>query len=446
MIHRDGLVFVALSVLASAAEMGVTPARLEEQVKAYVDIEKFNGTVLVMKDGQAVLNKGYGMANFEWAIPNTPDTKFRLGSITKQFTAMAILELERQGKLQVTDPVCTYVDPCPEKWKPITIHNLLTHTSGIPNFTSFPEYDKTKRTESPPAKTLERFRDKPLDFEPGEKFSYSNSGYVLLGFIIEKVTGGKYEDFLQKNIFGPLSMNDTGYDHGETVMLHRASGYAREGKTLKNAPFLDMSIPHAAGSLYSTTSDLAKWDAALTAGKLIPKESMEKYFTPFKATYAYGWDVQTRDGHKVMSHGGGIDGFATMIVRIPDERLLVVTLSNVVPSEAGKLANELVKLAEDKAVELPKGRHEIMLSDKVIAPYVGEYTLSATFVLTVTQEGNRLFTQATGQPKVEVFPEDETNFFLKVVDAQITFQKDASGKVTGLVLHQNGLDLPAKKK
>ena len=234
-----------LSMLAALAAAQLNPQRLDEQAQAYFDAGKFNGTVLVAKDGRPVLSKGYGMANFEWSIPNTPDTKFRLGSITKQFTAMTLLLLEQQGKLKLTDPVCKYVDPCPETWKPITLHHVVTHTAGIPNFTSFPDYASTMMLKSPPAESLKKFRDKPLDFDPGTKFNYSNSGFVLLGYIIEKVAGEPYEDYLRKNILDPLGMKDTGYDHGETVLPKRAAGYVN-GKTLANAAIIDLSIPHAA--------------------------------------------------------------------------------------------------------------------------------------------------------------------------------------------------------
>ncbi len=215
------LIFFLAARFACAQDLA---ARMDQQVRAYADQQKFSGCVLVAREGKVVFSKGYGLANAEYGIPNTPATKFRLGSITKQFTATAILMLEQQGKLKVEDAVRKYVDDCPGAWQPVTLHHLLTHTSGIPNFTSFPDYVRTMPLPSPPAETLKRFRDKPLAFEPGTKFSYSNSGYVLLGYIIERVSGRSYEEFLQKQIFGPLGMSDTGYDHPERVMPRRASG------------------------------------------------------------------------------------------------------------------------------------------------------------------------------------------------------------------------------
>jgi CubicO group peptidase (beta-lactamase class C family) len=434
-----------LSMLAALASAQLNPQRLDEQAQAYFDAGKFNGTVLVAKDGRPVLSKGYGMANFEWNIPNTPDTKFRLGSITKQFTAMTLLLLEQQGKLKLTDPVCKYVDPCPETWKPITLHQVVTHTAGIPNFTAFPDYASTMMLKSPPAESLKKFRDKPLDFDPGTKFNYSNSGFVLLGYIIEKVAGEPYEDYLRKNVLDPLGMKDTGYDDAATVLPKRAAGYVN-GKTLANAAFIDMSIPHAAGSLYSTTLDLMKWDAAQSAGKLLTPENYQRYYTPLKNDYAYGLNVQTKNGVQQISHGGGINGFATMIIRVPSERLLVVTLSNVLPSDAGKLADNLINLSLGKEVEKPTKIVEIPMSADKLKQYVGEYELSPTFILTITLEDGQLITQATGQGKVPVFAKAEDIFFPKIMEAELIFEKDATGKVTGLTLSQGGRRTPAKKR
>jgi len=440
---RRSLFSILLAPLCLAQ---VSPQRLEEQAQAYFEVGRFNGTVLVAQGGKVLLNQGYGMANFEWSLPNTPDTKFRLGSITKQFTAMAALLLEQQGKLKTSDLVCNYVDACPAPWKPITIHHLLTHTSGIPNFTSFPEYMKTMALPSPPAESLKRVLDKPLDFEPGSKMSYSNSGYVLLGYILEKASGVPYDTFLRTNILAPLGMKDTGYDWNRDVLPKRAAGYENAGSTLRNASFIDMSLPHAAGSMYSTTLDLMKWDEALKAGKLLTPENYKRYFTPEKNNYAYGWNVAKEDGVEVISHGGGINGFATMIIRVPSQGLLAVTLSNVLPSQGGRLAQDLVKLASGKDAAKPVKQTEIKVPAETLKQYVGDYELRPGFVLTVTVEGDQLMTQATGQPKLPVFAKSETTFFLKVVEAEITFQKNGDGKVTGLTLNQNGRQMPATRR
>ncbi|HTD97196.1 MAG TPA: serine hydrolase domain-containing protein, partial [Edaphobacter sp.] len=192
-------------------------ARMQQVVQSFVDNKTFMGAVLVEKDGKLLINQGYGSADLEWKIPNSPTTKFRLGSLTKQFTSASILLLEERGKLKVEDPVSKYMPDAPASWQKITIYNLLTHTSGIPNFTGFPDYSPTEWKDTNPTELVARFRDKPLDFEPGSKFSYSNSGYVLLGYLLEKISGQSYADFLKQNIFTPLGMADTGIDSNTAI-------------------------------------------------------------------------------------------------------------------------------------------------------------------------------------------------------------------------------------
>src|SRR5687767_7790170 len=248
------LLFVATSCFAQDA------ARMDEVVQTYVRDRTFMGTVLVARGTDVILSKGYGSANLEWEIPNTPATKFRLGSITKQFTAASLLLLEERGKLKLDDPIKKYVPEAPAAWDAITIFHLLTHSSGIPNFTNLPEYQSLKLENAPVAKTVMTVRDKPLEFVPGEKMSYSNSGYLLLGHVIEQVTADSYEKFVNENIFTPLGMKDSGYDSNAAVIPRRAAGYMASATGPVNAGFIHMSIPHAAGALYSTIEDLLRWE------------------------------------------------------------------------------------------------------------------------------------------------------------------------------------------
>src|SRR6187401_308075 len=298
-------------------------ARMEEVVQTYVRDKSFMGTVLVARGTDVMLSKGYGSANLEWDIPNTPATKFRLGSITKQFTAASILLLEERGKLKLEDPIKKYLPDAPAAWDTITIFNLLTHTSGIPNFTSLPEYKSLQLVESPVARTIAAVRDKPLDFVPGEKMSYSNSGYLVLGYVIERITGTSYEAFVTDNIFTPLGMKDSGYDSNTAIIPRRAAGYMPSPGGPVNAGFVHMSIPHAAGALYSTTEDLLRWERGLFGGNLISATSLAKMTTPFKNDYALGVTVRTASGRKVIRHGGGIEGFNTFLAYYPDTKLTV---------------------------------------------------------------------------------------------------------------------------
>jgi CubicO group peptidase (beta-lactamase class C family) len=212
---------IAVSLVLAAVTCFAQDAnRMDQIVQSYAN-QKFMGTALVARDGHVLFSKGYGFANLEWNIANTPDTRFRLGSVTKQFTAASILLLEERGKLSVADPVRKYVPDAPAAWDKITIRNLLTHTSGIPNFTGFSDYQKLEPFPTTAAELVARFRDKPLDFQPGEKYSYSNSGFVLPGYITERITGTSYEKFVTENLFQPLGMKDTGYDSNTKIIPRR---------------------------------------------------------------------------------------------------------------------------------------------------------------------------------------------------------------------------------
>ena len=421
-------------------------ARMEQVVQSYVANKQFMGSVLVAQDGKVVFSKGYGFANLEWDVPNSPTAKFRLGSVTKQFTAACILLLEERGKLKIDDPVKKYMPDAPAAWDKVTIFNLLTHTSGIPSFTGFPDYASTEAIATTPEKLVARFRDKPLEFQPGEKWNYSNSGYVLLGYPIEKISGQSYSQFVQDNIFTPLGMKDSGYDSNSAIIAHRAAGYAPSDKGLINAGYIDMSIPLSAGALYSTTEDLLRWEQGLFGGKLLSVASLQKMTTPFKNDYAFALAVRDANGHKVIEHGGGIEGFNTQLSYYPDDKLTIVVLANQNTGATGDIASKLAALVHGDQVVLAGERKEVAVSPAILQTYVGTYELAPGFDIVMTVEGGQLMTQATGQPKFPVFAESETKFFLKVVDAQLEFVKNDKGEVTQVILHQGGRDAKAPKK
>jgi CubicO group peptidase (beta-lactamase class C family) len=440
------VVLIALSLIAACAlaqEAAPITSKLDEYLSAAAK-QGFTGSALVARDGKVIFSKGYGMANAEWDIPNTPQTKFRLGSITKQFTAASILLLQERGKLSVQDPVCKYIAECPKAWEPITIHHLLTHTSGIPSYTdvkSPEEFRKLSLNQVTPAGFVDSFKSKPLEFPVGEKFKYNNSGYFMLGYIIEKVSGQGYEAFLQENIFTPLKMADTGYDTHDRILKKRATGYSRKGDKIVNSDYLDMTVPYAAGSLYSTVEDLFAWNEALFSDKLLSAKSREAMMAVDKNNYAYGLAVSQQHNRKMVSHGGGINGFNTSLARFPEDKVTVVVLRNADygATNPGKISQDLAAIV----LGVPP-RVAVKIDPKILDAYVGQYELRPNFVLTMTREGDSLMTQATGQPKFELFPESETKFFLKDVDAQVTFVKDDKGAVTNLILHQ-GVDQTAKK-
>jgi CubicO group peptidase (beta-lactamase class C family) len=339
-----GIALIVL-LLASDATLAQSADTFDAIVRPFAADGRFMGAVLVARGDEVVFSKAYGSANLEWNIPNDPATKFRIGSITKQFTAALILLLEQDGKLGIQDLLSRHVENVPASWKDITLFHLLTHTSGIRNFTALPDYRLKQLQPSTPAEVLERLRDEPLDFAPGKEYRYSNSGYLMLGHVIERVAGRPYAQVLQDRIFTPVAMSDSGYDSNPALIAKRASGYAPSPNGPQNAGFINMTVPHAAGALYSTTGDLHKWARALFGGRVVSAESLRKMTTPNLGNYALGLSVRAGDGRRMIAHGGGINGFNAFLAYYPDAQITVVVLANINGNTPQQIATALSKAA-----------------------------------------------------------------------------------------------------
>jgi CubicO group peptidase (beta-lactamase class C family) len=407
------------------------------------------GTVLVVEGDRVLLDKGYGMADLEWNNANAPDVKFRLGSLTKQFTAALVLQLQDEGKLKIEDPVSKYLPDAPAAWAKITLAELLGHTSGIPSFTGLKEFQVWSMSPHTTVEELALFRDKPLEFEPGSKFEYSNSNFEVLGAIVEKVSGKKYGDLLRERIFGPLDMKDTGLDTDALILPKRAQGYMPGKGGLELARSESMTVPWAAGSIYSTTGDLLKWEHGLFGGKVMSAESLKEMTTPGKGNYGLGVFVQEQDGLEVVTHGGGIEGFNTQLTYVPDRRIAVIVLSNVNGAAPGVMGSQLLDVVLGKPVVLASERKSVSIEKSALAKFVGVYDLTPAFSLTIAVSDDGLTAQGTGQPAIPILYEGAADghprFFSPQVDAEIEFVPDASGAITSLVLHQGGQDVPAKR-
>ena len=366
------LVVGAFAELAgqSAATTAVTPLppapldraalekKIDELVAGHAKASGFSGAVMLAKEGTPLVAKAYGYANVEWQVPNTTTTKFRIGSITKQFTSMLVMQLREQGRIKLDESMCVHYTPCPDAWRPVTIHHLLTHTSGIPTYTGMPAWREVNMVPKTTEQIIAFFRDMPLQWAPGERFAYNNSGYFLLGVIIEKITGKKYEQALQEMILTPLGLTDTGYDWSRTILPRRAAGYSGAGASLRNTAAIDMQHPYAAGSLYSTVEDLLKWDQALYTTRLLPDAAKQLMWTPFKENYAYGWVIPPTvatafGGHRRMMHGGGINGFASMIVRLPEPKMTVIVLSNNDSATVNPVARDIMAIYYGHKYDVP---------------------------------------------------------------------------------------------
>jgi D-alanyl-D-alanine carboxypeptidase len=431
----------ALAVESSCAAPDFAK-QAHELLAAHLEAGGFSGSVLVARNGAPVLREGFGAAVREWDVANTPDTKFRLGSITKQFTATAILQLVEQGQLSVDDPISKFYAEAPAAWSKVTIKHLLTHTSGIPSYTGLPGFfEKSSRSPLTPDEIIKLTRDLPLEFEPGAKYAYDNTGYILLGYVIEKVSGQAYADYVAQHVFAPLGMKDSGYDVSSTILRHRASGYKPTKDGWRNADYLDMTLPYAAGSLYSTVDDLLIWDRALAEGKVLTPASRQAMFADYGHKYGFGWQVDAVAGHRRVGHGGGINGFSTGISRYPDDGVVAIVLANYGGSPSNAMAEDLAGLClgtyqPPKAITLP-----VAALDR----YVGAYVLSPTFTLTVSRQGDQLISQGTNQGPVPFYASAPGEFFARIVNARISFTQSGDAPATALVLHQGGRDQTAPR-
>ncbi len=296
-------VLVFMSAIAHAQDRA---NRFKNYSDSYARSNDFQGSVLVARNGTILLEESYGWANREHDVRNTADTKFRIGSVTKQFTATGVLLLEQDGKVSTADSVCKYLPNCPESWRPITLHHLLTHSSGIPDLVRLPEFPGMVTLPTTLDATIDHFRQLPLEFTPGTKVEYGNSGYLVASRIIEIVSGRSYEQFLHERIFAVAGMKDTGYDHAASVLKARASGYVKEDGVVQNAPYIDMSIPSGAGSLYSTANDLLRYMTTLNSGKILSPQQLDRAMSNQNSDFGYGWEVGTRNGERMISHIGDI--------------------------------------------------------------------------------------------------------------------------------------------
>ncbi len=431
---------LALSLLslqpALAQSTRQTLPRMQQVIANYVDNKTFMGSVLVAEGEEVLLSQGYGFADIEWKIPNVPAAKFRIGSITKQFTAACVLLLEERGKLKLTDPIKDYLPDAPAVWEKVTLYNLLTHTSGIPNFTSGPVWDAYKQTPHTPDETIALFRNRPLDFVPGEKFAYSNSNYILLGRIIEQVSGLSYDQFLKANVLTPLDMGDTGVDRDTAILPERVQGYDPVPGGFAHAVSASMTIPYAAGFLYSTTGDLLKWEEGLFGGKVLSAASLKTMTTPYKGDYAMGLFVLDTKHHGVITHNGTIDGFDDSLNYYPDKRLAIIVLGNVRSEVPDRLAEQLGKVAYGEKVVVTSDRRQVAVAPNVLEEYAGKYK-SPSFGLTILVEEDHLLSITPNGRKVPLYPESQTKFFIKEFDAQVEFVRDgATQKITRMLVTQ----------
>jgi len=413
-------------------------------------------TALVYKKGEVIYRKGFGSANLELGVAMKPEYVFEIGSITKQFTAIAILMLEEQGKLNVEDDLTKFIPDYPTNGKKITIHHLLNHTSGIKSYTSLQSFMKHARTDMTPSELIDKFKNEPMDFDPGEKFLYNNSGYVILGHIIEIITGDTYANFIQNNIFDKVGMSNSYYGSMKKLIKNRATGYQQNDSGYVNADYLSLTLPYAAGSLMSNVDDLLKWQKALNTNKLISSKSYEKAINGSALNngehigYGYGLGAGKIQGSKSISHGGGIFGYTTMGIYMPEEDVFVSVLTNCDCNSPGGVANKITALVIGKPF-LDKA-DAITLSEVKLKKWVGTYEFPDGAIRYITVNDGKIFSQREGSTKLEIYPMSESKFIFEDGDITYNFSRKNGKKqaefITDETIIGNEIDKapPAEKK
>jgi CubicO group peptidase (beta-lactamase class C family) len=428
LIPAAWVLFISASVTAQ-----ISGSRFDRQVQAYVRNGDFSGSVLVAKDAHVLFQKSYGMANYEWKIPNSENTKYHIASVTKTFTAAAVLNLEQQGKLKLSDPLSKYV-PDFLNGERINIEQLLTHTSGLPDFYSLPEYPIKKYQRVTLPDLIAWVKTKPLDFLPGSKSSYSNTGYGFLAYIIEQISGKPYEAYVAEEILKPARMKDTGTFRDETLIPERATGYqpALGDRGLRNARSYDKTILTGSASMYSTTNDLYLWCRALQSGK----------FADLRQT-AYGWNArETRSKHKYLEQDGREPGFVSHVSLFPDDQLMVIVLSNLEDAGVNVLAEDLAALALGENPEMPAPRSTTAAALTRPEQFVGTYEVDPKLLLDIRAEGDALYLRGTGGDYLPLEPTQKDSFFYRQLYVKVGFRRDKSGHVEALLW--NG-EYPCKK-
>lgn len=437
------LILVALVVLGTAPDMIAQSApfdrqRLTQVAQDYVDNKSFMGVVLVAEGDSIALKAAYGYADLDWSIPNTVDTKFRIRSLTKQFTAVGVLLLRERGKLSLSEPIKTYLPDVPDAWSKVTVDNLLTHTSGIPNFTGAQGFSAYEHQSHGPEESVALVRDKPLDFEPGAKFYCSNTNYILLGEIIERVSGMPFARFLRQSIFIPAGMTETGVEVDSAILPEGAQGYDSTPDGFMRAQPISMTVPFSAGSLYSTTGDLLKWERALFAGKIVTAASLRSVTTAKLGEYGMGIFIRTADGRSLITHDGTIEGFESSLNYYPERQLTIVVLGNVRTDAPQRMAAQLGKVAFGEKFTLNSDRRVVEVAPSVLGEYAGHYSVPP-FSTTLSVESGHLIATSPNGTKYTLYAQSLSYFFLREIDVQIQFIRDSgSGKVTGFTMSQDG--------
>ncbi|MCU0380880.1 MAG: serine hydrolase [Chitinophagaceae bacterium] len=437
---------IVLATVAIRAEAQQGSDKLNEYCKAAEATGRFHGYVLVKQKGRVLLSSGFGYSDYTSKSKGTAQTRYQVGSVTKQFTASVILKLAEAGKLSLRDALSKYFREFPNADK-VTIEHLLTHTSGIYNYTnSRKAFDSLRGIASSRDEMMRMIAHYPYDFEPGTRWNYSNSAYSILGYIIEKVTGKPYERNVREMIFTPLGMTRSGFDYPSAAGPKATGYYLIQEPIPVKAASIDSTISFSAGAIYTTPEDLLTWDESITSGKILKATSLKNAWTPRMNKYGLGWFIDTIHNKPAIHHGGAIDGFMTQNIIVPDEGITVIVIVNAEMYNADEMARDLLGIVYGVPVKLPEQKTEINLPASALQSYTGNYEINPEMKATVKVEDGKLMIAPEGQPWAQLFPESENTFFFRIMDAKIEFVKDGDGKVVKFLFKQGGRVMEAVKK
>jgi CubicO group peptidase (beta-lactamase class C family) len=431
-IHLCLLVALCLAFPVAKNDLS---SKVDQYMEAQVAVNRFSGSVLIARNGDILVSKGYGPAG----VVSTSSTRFRVGSIATQFTDLAILQLQEQGKLRLQDSVCKHVAGCPDDWAPITLFDLMIHSSGVPELPSNSQDESASSSLPSVSGLLGRIKQERVRFKAGEKTEWSYSEDEILHAVIATASGEPSTTYIDSHIFKPLRMRNTGYGGSEGILL-------RPGKAPSLLPSdVERSMRYTAGEIYSTAEDLYLWDRALATAKPVSQDLLQQMFTPYRDGYGFGWVVNKELGRKVVMEGGGLRTYSTYMRRFPDDEACVIVLGRATTTDAQRISKDLAAMLFGERYESPAEHRPAFVDPAVYNDYVGQYLIAKTNVLTVTKEGDRLMIQGPGQAKIEMLPESETQFLVSGSGAKIHFRKNPDGHVAQLILQQGGLDVAALK-
>jgi CubicO group peptidase (beta-lactamase class C family) len=452
------------STPAANSQTENTARVIDQYLSARSDMGGFSGAVLVAKDGKIILRKGYGYADVEKRMPFTPETQHEIASISKMFTAMAALRLRDQGKLRLEDSICKYLNDCPDIWKPVTVQQLMRHTSGIPDYEEAlglgaEKYLEFMTQRDATAKIFENAKKLPLDFKPGEKFHYSNTAYIVLSHVIQQAAGRPFAEFITNNILKPAGMKHSGvlswryapkrlangYTHGDLGWEQTLAGVPLTSGHLKRVPKLPLTPPAGEGGLYSTLDDLYRWSQLMDGSRFVTAAQVAEIFTPGLDNYGYGWFIGNAFNRKRVRHTGALPGYVSDFIKFPDDKITIILFSNLDRARSSSISRDVTAIVMGASFDMPVRGKVVKLLPEQLARLEGVYKMADGKLLTITNAPDFLTAELKGRYTAGLIPLSPTEFYFPLGDGKAIFTLNAEGQATKVKMRYGGEDHIAER-